>query len=540
MEEGIESLSDRAPFIERNQKVQELLTFLEEHRIVLIRSSPCTGKTGMRQLIERELRKQERKFGTLFMIQMDRSDSDSERCFENYCRSVFNCDWREFFKPEYTEDFTIIIDEAQIIYNKYGHKFWEGIKSWIASRKTGKLKILIFAAYGESIDNKPVTDQSTPFVLPFSLGSDFLYFSLNETEDLVDSFNRKNGLISVQFIKGLPTPLNTLTGGHIGIIRRIFDLIYDLWKVKQNKIVRSDDIWNVMFSIKMASYLRSFRASPQFDHLSDRCKNFLKNLLSISSEAYRINTLEEREVAHDLMKRYILRWKDLPDGQASTEEVCFISPIIGRLAFEAYYGSPRPSSSMSNTMTEFVLNCLSAIRSDFLKENLGTDSKGKLLERVWQMEIYRAATEVLPIDCYISPDVGKFFGLNCIADFYVNDEKQWIIEILREGNDLKEHMERFLSPNGRYFKIPHKDYAVINFTSTEPTTLTLEKYKSHLWVVVYDPISYEKATVHRWLDGNDTRYKIEFKKPPIDWGEKIKNLEKAVEKLMSERNKEKE
>jgi len=64
MEEGIESLSDRAPFIERNQKVQELLTFLEEHRIVLIRSSPCTGKTGMRQLIERELRKQERKFGT--------------------------------------------------------------------------------------------------------------------------------------------------------------------------------------------------------------------------------------------------------------------------------------------------------------------------------------------------------------------------------------------------------------------------------------------------------------------------------------------
>jgi hypothetical protein len=44
----------------------------------------------------------------------------------------------------------------------------------------------------------------------------------------------------------------------------------------------------------------------------------------------------------------------------------------------------------------------------------------RLLERIWQMEFYRSAMQVLPTDVYILPDVGTVFGTAGYVDFYVN------------------------------------------------------------------------------------------------------------------------
>ena len=82
-----------------------------------------------------------------------------------------------------------------------------------------------------------------------------------------------------------------------------------------------------------------------------------------------------------------------------------------------------------------------------LQVSLGIGVDGHLLERVWQMEFYRAATQVLPANIFISVDVGAVFGSSGFIDFYVDDARDWAIELLRDGNDVEEHCRRFEADN---------------------------------------------------------------------------------------------
>ncbi|CAH1769832.1 1505_t:CDS:2, partial [Entrophospora sp. SA101] len=65
-------------------------------------------------------------------------------------------------------------------------------------------------------------------------------------------------------------------------------------------------------------------------------------------------------------------------------------------------------------------------RLDF-KKTLCVGHDGQLLERVWQMEFYHAARQLLPKDVHISPDVGAVFASEGWVDFYVDDEHDWMI-----------------------------------------------------------------------------------------------------------------
>ncbi|GBC04610.1 hypothetical protein RclHR1_05780001 [Rhizophagus clarus] len=74
---------------------------------------------------------------------------------------------------------------------------------------------------------------------------------------------------------------------------------------------------------------------------------------------------------------------------------------------------------------------------------VGTD--GWLLERIWQMEFYRAATQVLPAHIFISPDVGTYWGSKGYVDFFVNDGRSWAIELLWDSASASDHKCRFES-----------------------------------------------------------------------------------------------
>ncbi|CAB5358559.1 unnamed protein product [Rhizophagus irregularis] len=70
-----------------------------------------------------------------------------------------------------------------------------------------------------------------------------------------------------------------------------------------------------------------------------------------------------------------------------------------------------------------------AIRNSYY---ISTDYQ--FLERTWQMEFYQAATQILPIDIFISPDVGTYWGIDV--------SKEWaIIDIRHPGlpNDNPEY-----------------------------------------------------------------------------------------------------
>ena len=65
----------------------------------------------------------------------------------------------------------------------------------------------------------------------------------------------------------------------------------------------------------------------------------------------------------------------------------------------------------------------------------------------------------------LSVDVGAVFGS---IDFYVDDTRDWAIELLRDGNDVEEHCRRFEADHvyGPIVEIA-KEYAIIDIRQSQ-------------------------------------------------------------------------
>ncbi|CAG8554373.1 8114_t:CDS:2 [Paraglomus occultum] len=103
------------------------------------------------------------------------------------------------------------------------------------------------------------------------------------------------------------------------------------------------------------------------------------------------------------------------------------------------------------------------IRINEPRDFQGNPLCGRLLERVWQMEFYHAARQLLPKDVHISPDVGAVFASEGWMDFYVDDEHEWMIELVRDGEKHREKMKE----DGLYGSILKcaKHHAIVDIRS---------------------------------------------------------------------------
>lgn len=128
----------------------------------------------------------------------------------------------------------------------------------------------------------------------------------------------------------------------------------------------------------------------------------------------------------------------------------FCAPIMCNLYLVLRFGSVSRAIYSPVDLPTFLINTFHCMDPAALGNPIGFGKNGQPLERVWQMEFYRAASRVLPKDYKIVPDVGAYFGARGLVDFYVKGEKSWAIELLRDGDGLKEHAERFKK---RYKKI---------------------------------------------------------------------------------------
>ncbi|CAG8823862.1 15370_t:CDS:1, partial [Racocetra fulgida] len=85
--------------------------------------------------------------------------------------------------------------------------------------------------------------------------------------------------------------------------------------------------------------------------------------------------------------------------------VGFISPVARLLSFFHRCTSVKQPLQDGFTLQELVREALSRVNSRYLIHNLGRSKDGmRLLERVWQMEFYRAIYSCLPDGMHISPD----------------------------------------------------------------------------------------------------------------------------------------
>jgi len=179
----------------------------------------------------------------------------------------------------------------------------------------------------------------------------------------------------------------------------------------------------------------------------------------------------------------------------------FSAPLLQAAYLQDRLGVMQHPLIPLKSFQDFIESVFAAMRPETFRKTLSIGCDGRLLERIWQMEFYRSATQILPIDVYISPDVGAVFGTGGYVDFYVNDGRNWAIELLRDGEDLRRHQEKF-TKNGLYGPILRwaKEYAIIDIRQTKGPPRCPKR--SFIYVQCVNDFSHVQITV----DGKQWKY----------------------------------
>ena len=232
--------------------------------------------------------------------------------------------------------------------------------------------------------------------------------------------------------------------------------------------------------------MEDFRAIPSLDALKTTWKEFLRVILQEGGIPYSQTAIgDQRDVLGKLIVRGYL-------VITVTKRVEITTPLLELILFNRLYQTTQKRTRDFATLEEFLLECLSQIPRDVLANSLGVGTNDLPLERTWQMEFYRIAWSLLPKGTYLSADVGSVFGSTGKLDFYVNTKKKWGIELLREGDGISQHCDRF-SSKGIYASIPVKEFVVIDFRSDlKEARLTLP----NLWTASYSA-DFSKITLKR-------------------------------------------
>ena len=121
----------------------------------------------------------------------------------------------------------------------------------------------------------------------------------------------------------------------------------------------------------------------------------------------------------------------------------FVAPYLRTLYLQRRWGTTTRPTIPPKDFKSFLTGTFTNMNAEAIKNSYSVGTDGRLLERAWQMEFYRAALQLLPEDIYISPDAGTCWGLNGYLDFWVDNNRNWAIELLRDGSNASGHKDHF-------------------------------------------------------------------------------------------------
>ncbi|CAG8723858.1 14412_t:CDS:2 [Gigaspora margarita] len=411
---------------QRKETINRLLSDLFEKRIILVRSPPMAGKTSLAQLLEYNILHSDEfnngsrcvfRISLMWMIKRG-----MEWTFAEGFKMLMKMEWGEFIELcRYSKFETIlIIDEVQLIYKpqnerepRYGGSvFWDTLKE--VNQYLSNLCIVAFASYGHygaytSYGGHSVMDISPPSILS------------------------KDNTWDVPFLRNY---VREITAFHPGLVAFTMDEIHRRF-VKRSSELEFGDIFAYLKSYEFYSHLKGMRATPQITDMSDDEKSIVDKVLFKKSLEVHITSIPHNS--------RIIKTNVLVDiGKKENRSILnFPAPLLRATYLQDRFGYVVRSTSPPKAFEDFIKSVFAKMNPKLLQNSKGKGKDGRLFERVWQMEFYRASLQVLPDDIYPSVDVGKVFRSKGYVDFYINDQRNWAIELLRDGIKLNEHRERF-------------------------------------------------------------------------------------------------
>jgi hypothetical protein len=127
---------------------------------------------------------------------------------------------------------------------------------------------------------------------------------------------------------------------------------------------------------------------------------------------------------------------------------------------------PNRATSAPESLDQLITLAVGSISAKRLRDTL---ENGFPKEATFQHLFNEALSLHLPVQHVIIPELNTFAsdssGSNVTTgelDFYINGDKQWCLELLRNGDKIGEHMARFDELEGKYRKVVMKDYIVVD------------------------------------------------------------------------------
>ncbi|CAB4415225.1 unnamed protein product [Rhizophagus irregularis] len=452
----------------RDETVTRIDQFIQRDRLILIRAPPFTGKTSLCILLEEHYRK--KKVPVLRVCFLGVEDMS----FEQFWINETGKSWKYWLNPKHGERI-IILDETHHIFDGDQYEpFWLRIKSLCRQASLSKetIKIIAFSTGG-----RLATSAQSPVDFQQKFGFGLVRCTQSELMELVEAFNKYNFKKKIHVSKKIVQHIMEFTAGHLGLIRWILNGIdnYFSYRGTNYKITTDPEIMSYFISSDFIEHVKAHRGAPLYKFNTAEGEAIDKLLLK---DELRIHSTGPDEAVTALLKAGVLFYIDDRGPEFIIREgyVGFVSPVARLLSFFHRCASFKQPLQNGFTLHDLVREALSRVNSKALTHNLGRSKDGmRLLERVWQMEFYRAIYSCLPDEMHISPDVGRIFATDGVVDFYIS-EPQWAIELLIDGIDMKRHHERF-QDGGRYSSIPIKDYIILDIRETR----TVLKAYSNTW-----------------------------------------------------------
>ncbi|CAG8503595.1 7931_t:CDS:2 [Paraglomus occultum] len=433
--EGID-LNDEV-VCKRKPTVQKLQQALSDKGVIFVRAPPMAEFQG-----------QKRRVFQLSLLWMKREGELWD--FAGRFGWLFGgLSWDEFIEECNSISTVLIVDEVQMLYRPEGEAkalhdgdiFWNTFKSMQQSRR---LQIVAFAVYGyRGVYDGNAETGNIMDGFPYRLHQSHIWSLENVrfTEEFYDYFRRFCKL-SLKDVDVLGCYVSEVTLLHPGLVAYTMNTIYKrfLPQLKEGKeALTFEKIYIYLSSYGFREYIRSTRAAPRLSYMD-------------SDEIHLVDTVlfrPRRIIVHPegvpnngrLINTSILIPSQSHNMQGNILD--FSAPLLRAIYLQGRLGATQCAHIPPKSFQDFIKFVFTAMRPETFRMTLSIGCDGRLLERIWQMEFYRSATQILPIDVYISPDVGAVFGTGGYVDFYVNDGRDWAIELLRDGEDLRSHQERF-------------------------------------------------------------------------------------------------
>jgi len=373
--------------------------------------------------------------------------------FEEEFRRLMNgTSWKEFVDQCNFIPTTFIVDEVQMLYktsNDFsiphhgGSAFWDVFKS---CQQSGDLRIVVFAVYGY----RGAWDSSSANVMdvsPFQIapdntwGLEDLRFTDDEYNDYVSRFRRARlGNMGNDDAAALQEYVRNATERHPGLVAYFMNSICQRFgRLKYGETLKFSEIFAYLKSQRfVTAAMQGIRAYTDSESLTPEEKSLCDTVFRAPPDV--------RQSLTNVTAKRLIKTNMLTEQGGKLD---FASPFLRALYLQQRWGCTTSATTAPKDFKSFLIDTFTAMNSRALESSLSVGKDGRLLERMWQMEFYRAATQVLPPDVFISPDVGAHFESRGFLDFYVDDGRDWAIELLRDGDKASEHQKRF-EPGGVY------------------------------------------------------------------------------------------